>query len=180
MEVAGAGFLDGIDHVSHAPAILRRVGVGLNLELLQFIDRGHVDDAVPIARAIPMAIEEEDRRAHAASSEIEEGDVLVYVALGSRRIQRLILLAIIHAGIQIHQAEYIADVQRKLDGLLPANLRADIGAAGYQNRRAGLHFDGLGYCAERQLGVESGRWPTSSTTLATRAMEKPGFSTVSS
>src|ERR1700722_6426500 len=86
VEVVRARFLNRVDDVAHAPAILRRIGVGLNLELLQFIDGGHVNDAIPIAGAIPVTVEEEDRRAHATSSEIKEGDILVYVALRARRI----------------------------------------------------------------------------------------------
>lgn len=90
-----------------------------------------------------MAVEQEDGSAHAASSEIEEGDVLVHVTLRTRWIQRLILLAIVYTGVQLNQAKNIPYVQRKFEGLLGAHVRADVGAACHQNGGASFHIHRL-------------------------------------
>ena len=48
MEGVAAGSGDGVHYVAHAPAVLGRESVGLNLEFLGFVNRRNIDDAVPV------------------------------------------------------------------------------------------------------------------------------------
>src|SRR6266545_2598401 len=68
---------NGIDRVPHTPAILRREGVGLNLELLQLVDRGYENQPTPIARAVPMTIHQQSRSPKTPAPKIKCGTLLV-------------------------------------------------------------------------------------------------------
>src|SRR5260370_40482397 len=57
VETAAACFGHRVHHVTHAPAILRRKGVGLNAEFLEFVNRRNENNTRPVARPVPMAIQ---------------------------------------------------------------------------------------------------------------------------
>src|SRR5579871_4906171 len=94
MEAVGARLGDDVDDVTAAPAILRGESIGLDLELLDVFDGGNIDNAAPVLRGVPGAIEEIGSGAEVCSTEVQEGDVLVGAAgdtvgvnhLGLRRV----------------------------------------------------------------------------------------------
>src|SRR5262249_14266588 len=102
MERSRARLGNRVDDVPHAPPVLGRKSVGLNLELLEFIHRRDEYDSVPVAGSFPMPVNQECGGPETAAAEIEKGDILIDVALAPRRIQSLVLLAVINAGIQRH------------------------------------------------------------------------------
>ena len=95
MEAIGARFSNGIHHISHAPTILSRKGVGLNLELLQLIHTRNINRTVPIAGAVPVSVQQEGGGPEAPAAKVEKGNILVCRSLAPGRIQGLILLAIV-------------------------------------------------------------------------------------
>ena len=68
MEGVAAGSGDGVHYVAHAPAVLGRESVGLNLEFLGFVNRRNIDDAVPVACPVPVSVQEEGGGSKAAAS----------------------------------------------------------------------------------------------------------------
>ena len=69
-----------------------------------------------------MSVQQEGCSSKAPSSKIEERDVLIHIALRPRRIERLILLAVVDARIEGHQSEHVANVQGQLDRLFTAHI----------------------------------------------------------
>ena len=58
MKLVRATLGDGVDLSSTAP-VLGRVGVGLHLELLNFIDRRNSGDGIKVGRSVDGAVEKE-------------------------------------------------------------------------------------------------------------------------
>src|ERR1700722_18904809 len=57
VEAVGSGLCDYVDDVTAAPAVLRGEGIGLDLELLDVFDGRNVDNAAPILRGVPGAVQ---------------------------------------------------------------------------------------------------------------------------
>ena len=77
MESTGAALRNDVDDVASTPAVLRGEGVGLNLEFLHVINRGHVDHPSPAHRCVPRPIQQVTGRTEELSAEVYEGDILV-------------------------------------------------------------------------------------------------------
>ena len=72
MKLVGTGFGGDVDDVSGGEAVLGGEGVGLDLELIDAVDGGNVDDGAPIGGGIPNTIEKEGGSAEEAAAEVEE------------------------------------------------------------------------------------------------------------
>ncbi|MEO6804421.1 MAG: hypothetical protein ABI197_14375, partial [Granulicella sp.] len=105
-------------------------GVGLNLELLDAIYRGHIDDSAPVRSRISDAIEQESGGAKEAPAEIEEGDVLVSGALRAAPRGFLLGGGVLDGGVEGGQAVDIAEVKWEFDHLLGADLGGQVGVIG--------------------------------------------------
>src|SRR3954453_18143362 len=72
VQTAASGLRHHVDHVSSAPAILRRKCVLLNLELLYVVRRRDVDHATPTLACVPGAIEQECCGSEVPAAKVEE------------------------------------------------------------------------------------------------------------
>ena len=127
MELVGAGLGGDVDDVACGEAVLRGEGVGLDLELVDAVDGGDVDDGAPVGGGVPNAVEEEGGGAKEAAAEVEEGDVLVGGVLGAAARDFLAGGGVLDGGVESGEAVDVAEVEGELDDLLRGDVGGEVG-----------------------------------------------------
>ena len=134
MKLVGSGLGNDVDDISAGPAVLGGEGVGLDLELLNVLDGGHVDDSPPVLRGVPGSVEEVGGGSEVSATEVEEGDVLVRLSGDAVGVNHLGLLGVVDGGVEGGEAEDVAEVEREFDDLLLGDVSGDVGVVGVDER----------------------------------------------
>ena len=156
MELVGAGLGGDVDDVAGGEAVLGGEGVGLDLELVDAIDGGDVDDGAPVGGGVPDAVEKEGGGAEEAAAEVEEGDVLVGGVLSAAARDLLAGGGVLDGGVEGGEAVDIAEVEGKLDDLLGGDVGGQIGVVEVEERDLAGDGDFVGAGADTQRDALGG------------------------
>ena len=120
VEAIGSRLGDHVHYVTRAPSILGCERVVLNLEFLNRVHGGHIDDRAPFRVGVPGAIQKEGRRSKETAGEVHERNVLICVvgAVAAAAQQLLAFRGVAHGRVQGGETVDVAHIQGQFHNLL--------------------------------------------------------------
>ncbi len=148
VEIVGARLVDHVQHAAEAAAILRRV---VRAEDLEFLDRVHRREH----RDAGEPVDGGERRRHA----VDDGVHHRRARAVHRVAHRVVVVAdgACDPRREEDQRVDVARIQRQLENPAVVDELANRAAAGFEQRRRGADFNGIGQVADLQREVDDGR-----------------------